>query len=273
MKCRFEDLDGRTVVLTGATSGIGQAILPALLGQGLRLVLVGRSPSKLAGLHDALSGFRGRFQTVVCELSDPESRVTACAEILESNEKIDGFISNAAIDPRREFEHTSVPFFRQVMATNLEPAIDFSQRLLPRLKESAAGRVVLIGSVNWEIAGAYLTAYNTSKAALVGLTRSMAHELAPIGITVNCLSPGAIVVEKEAIRPGRDQDLIALQSVRRRLTPDDLIGPLLLLLSEAGGGISGQILPVDGGLIHPLATADMQQARLENDRENSAFLQ
>ena len=260
-------------MLTGATSGIGQAILPALLEQGLRLVLVGRSPSKLAGLHDALSAYKGRFQTVVCELSDPESRVTACAEILESNERIDGFISNAAIDPRREFEHTSVPFFRQVMATNLEPAIDFSQRLLPRLKESAAGRVVLIGSVNWEIAGTYLTAYNTSKAALVGLTRSMAHELAPIGITVNCLSPGAIMVEKEAIRPGRDQDLIELQSVRRRLTPDDLVGPLLLLLSEAGGGISGQILPVDGGLIHPLATAGMQQKRLEHDRENSAFLQ
>jgi NAD(P)-dependent dehydrogenase (short-subunit alcohol dehydrogenase family) len=272
MTCRFEDLDGRTVVLTGATSGIGRAILPALLEQGLRLVLVGRSAAKLAVLHAELSAYAGRFQTVICELSDPESRAKACDEILATNDRIDGFVSNAAIDPRRRFEESSVPFVRQVMATNVEPGFDFSQRLLPRLKESTAGRIVLIGSLNWEIGSSYLTAYTTSKAALVGLTRSMAHELAPTGITVNCLSPGAIVVEKEALRPGRDDELVKLQSVRRRLTPDDLVGPLLLLLSEAGGGISGQLLPVDGGIIHPIATEDMQGVRLAKDTENPAFM-
>lgn len=272
MRCRFEDLDGRTVVLTGATSGIGRAILPDLLAQGLRLVLVGRSSEKLAALSTELQDHEARFQTVVCELSDPESRAAACDEILETNERIDGFVSNAAIDPRRRIEETSVSLIRQVMATNLEPGIEFSQRLLSRLKASPAGRVVLIGSVNWETGGVYMSAYASSKAALIGLTRTMAHELAPTGITVNCLSPGAIVVEKEGHRPGHDAKITEFQSVRRRLTPDDLVGPLLLLLSEAGGGISGQVIPVDGGLIHPLASASMQEKRLAKDAENPAFL-
>lgn len=272
MKCRFDDLDGRTVVLTGATSGIGRAILPDLLAQGLRLVLVGRSPGKLAELHDELAAYQGHFQTVVCELSDPESREAACDEILATHDRIDGFVSNAAIDPRRRIEETSVPFLRQVMATNVEPGLVFTQRLLPRLKESPAGRVVLIGSVNWETGGVYMSAYASSKAALIGLTRTLAHELAPTGITVNCLSPGAIVVAKEGHRPAHDKTLTDLQSVRRRLTPDDLVGPLLLLLSEAGGGISGQTIPVDGGLIHPIASAALQENRLARDSENPAFL-
>ena len=271
MKFRFNDLAGRTVVLTGATSGIGRAIISDLLEQELRLILMGRSPEKLAAVEDEFSGNKGCFQTVVCELSDPGSRRKACDEILKTNESIDGFISNAAIDPRREFAETSVPLVRQVMATNLEPAFDLSQRLLPRLKQSPAGRIVLIGSMNSETGGVYMSAYAASKAALIGLTRSLAHELGPTGIMVNCLSPGAIVVEKEGRRPERDKRVISLQSVRRRLTKDDLVGPLLLLLSEAGGGITGQVIQVDGGLVHSIATAELQQARLEADRENPAF--
>jgi len=222
-------------------------------------------------VEEELSGYKGRFQTVICELSDPESRRKACDEILESNETIDGFISNAAIDPRREFEDVTVDFVRMVMATNLEPAFDISRRLLPRLKNSPAGRIILIGSVNSETGGVYMSAYAASKAALTGLTRSMAHELGPTGILVNCLSPGAVVVDKEGHRPERDQRVIDLQSVPRRLTPDDLVGPLALLLSEAGGGITGQVISVEGGLIHPIAGAKMQSGRLAIDSKNPAF--
>ena len=116
-----------------------------------------------------------------------------------------------------------------------------------------------------------MTAYAASKGALVGLTRSLAHELHTTNITVNCLSPGAIVVKKEGHHPERDQELIDLQSVPRRLTPKDLIGPLSLLLSEAGGGISGQVISVEGGTFHPLASPKLQQNRLETDSANPAF--
>jgi len=100
---------------------------------------------------------------------------------------------------------------------------------------------------------------------LEALTHSLAHELKHTGITVNCLVPGAILVEKENPTPESNQRLINWQSVGRRLAPADILGPACLLLSEAGGGISGQSLTIDGGMIHPLADPDGQRRRLARD--------
>jgi NAD(P)-dependent dehydrogenase (short-subunit alcohol dehydrogenase family) len=268
---QFNDLSGKTIVLTGATSGIGHAILPDFLRQGLNLILMGRNPEKLAAVAAEHASYKEQIQTITCELSDPKSREEACDQILKNNSAIDGFISNAAIDPRREFEDISTQFVRNVMATNLEPSFHITQKLIPLLKKSPAGRIILIGSITYDLGGTYMSAYAASKGALIGLTRSLAHELYTTNITVNCLSPGAIVVKKEGHHPERDQQLIDLQSVPRRLTPKDIIGPLSLLLSDAGGGISGQVIKVEGGVFHPLASAKLQKIRLETDSTNPAF--
>ena len=141
---RFNDLSGKTVVLTGATSGIGHAILPDFLRQGLNLILMGRNPEKLAAVAKENSSHKEQIQTIVCELSDPQSREKACDQILETNNSIDGFISNAAIDPRREFEKASTTFVRNVMATNLEPSFEITQRLLPLLKKALLEELSLL---------------------------------------------------------------------------------------------------------------------------------
>ena len=264
----FEDLRGKTIALTGASRGIGRALAPGLLIQGVRLILIARDAARLQALVDELRNEcpGSVVEGVVCDLSRPDHRAQAAQEVAAHAPILDGLIHNAAIDPRQPFESTTLDFFRNVMATNVEPALELTRDLLPNIKRSKAGRVVLIGSITFDVGTAYLSSYVASKGALVGLTRSLAHELGEYSITVNCLSPGAIVVEKESNRNSDETDraLMGWQSVKRRLVPDDLLAPLCLLLSECGGAISGQVLTVDGGLVHPIASPDLQSDWVES---------
>lgn len=268
---QFDDLCGKKIILTGANRGIGLGLIPGLLAQGIHLILVARKGDALKKIQKEYGDGRGSIDYAVCDLADHKARIRTSREIAEKYEVIDGIVHNAAIDPRRRFEELDIDFFRQVMATNVEPAIDITRELLPLLKKSAVPRVLLIGSVTFDLGGVFMSAYVASKGALVGLTRSLAHELGPAGITVNCISPGAIVVEKEGTDPEKDQMIINWQSVRRRIVPTDLLAPLCLFLSEAGGGITGQMLRVEGGVTHPMASALSQQKRLAIDAQNPNF--
>ncbi|MFV0417089.1 MAG: SDR family oxidoreductase [Chthoniobacterales bacterium] len=113
---------------------------------------------------------------------------------------------------------------------------------------------------------AYLSAYAATKGAVVGLIRSLAHELKGTNITVNCVIPGAIEVEKENLELGANQKLIEWQTVPRRLTAADILAPDCFFLSNAAGGITAQTLTVDGGLIYPIADGQLQGHLLDKKR-------
>lgn len=262
---RFNDLAGKTLLITGITRGIGRALLPGLLTQGLNLIAVSLGREQMNAVRAELGVDESRLRLFECDLSDPAAVEATGKAIAAAGLRIDGVLHNAAIDPRHPFGKTAPAPWDAVWQINVRAAVTLTQHLLPALRKSGHGRVIFTGSVVSDLGGVYLTAYATAKAAIGGLTRSLAHELKGSGITVNCLVPGAIQVEKEAGSMVGDQQLIAWQSVGRRLTPADLLGPLCLLLSEAGGGISGQCLTIDGGLIHPLISAEMQQSRLSGD--------
>lgn len=262
---RFHDLAGRTVLITGAATGIGKGISLGLAQQGMRLILVDRNEAELRQTAEELRGGGASIETALCDLSDPASRADLAARVVGMAPTLDGLIHNAGVYPRMPLERTTLDFFRQIMAVNVEPALELTRDLLANLERSKAGRVVLLSSITFEIGAAMLSAYVASKGALVGLTRSLAHELGPRGINVNAISPGAVVVERDAARrtPERDQRILSWQSVKRRIFPADMIGPVCLLLSDAGGAINGEVIEVSGGVLHPLADGDFQRARVE----------
>lgn len=257
---RFPDLEGKTLVITGVTRGIGRAILPGLLSQGIRIIAVSRGLDRLEAIRGEVGASADSLQLFDCDLADPAQVSASARQIADANPSIDGILHNAAIDPRQWFGDGDEAFWQQVFQVNVFAAVTLTRHLLPTLRRSPQGRIIFTGSIISEVGGACLSAYSASKGALIGLTRSLAHELRGSNVTVNCAILGAIQVEKEP--EGIDERVISWQSIPRRITPDDLLGTYCLLLSKWGGAINGQTLTIDGGILHSLATPETQGANL-----------
>ncbi len=257
---RFHDLKGRRLLITGITRGIGCAILPALLDQGLEIIALSRNLEKMEEIRTELGASEEQLRLFDCDLSDRNAVAATAQAVVDSGLAIDAILHNAAIDPRHWFEKGDDAFWQEVMQINLFSAITLTRAVLPLLRRSDQGRFIFTGSVMFDLGGACLTAYAASKGAVLGVTQSLAHELKGTGITVNCVIPGAIRVEKEAA--GIDETVIEWQSIPRRLEPSDLVATICLLLSRWGGGITSQSITIDGGIVHSLATPGRQGKKL-----------
>ena len=255
---RFFDLSGRTLLITGVTRGIGRDLLPGLLDQGLNLIAVSRGREQIERIQSEIGLGENRLRFFECDLADPEAVKSVARKIAAEESPLDAILHNAASILRRRFGDMDEASWGELFQINLMAAATLTRLLLPKVRQSRQGRIVFTGSILNDLGGGCLSAYAASKGALAGLTRSLAHELKGTAVTVNCLIPGAIRTESDEASPAIDEQLISWQSVPRRLRSTHLLGPLCLLLSEAGEGISGQEITVDGGIVHPVADPDYQ---------------
>jgi NAD(P)-dependent dehydrogenase (short-subunit alcohol dehydrogenase family) len=243
----------RRILVTGARRGIGAAIAAGLAEPGSSLVLHHLDAAdEIAPVADRCRAAGATVEVVEADLSDPAA-VRALAERVGH---VDILVNNAARASNVRIGELAVEEWQATFAVNVTAPMLLSQAFSAGMRERGWGRIVNITSATVRLGGPSGPSYVSSKAALVGLTRSLARALGPAGITVNAVSPGAIKTEGEVeLARGRDQhrvdaDILAAQALPRRLVPDDLVGVVRFLVSDAAAGLTGQVIEVGAGLVY-----------------------
>lgn len=250
------DMTGRKLLITGAAGGLGGAISWAFARAGAQVYALDIDNAKgerlLAAGHAQDTAVRERLHFIRGDLADVQGLGRQLAALFEQIGGIDVLINNAAIYPSRSIEDYGIEEHRQVQCVNVDAALVCVQAALPHMKRQQHGRIINVLSITMYGGWPLLLPYVTSKGALLGMTRAMARELGPHGITVNAVSPGAFPTDAEKIHPDPEayaRFVLEHQSVQRRGTPQDIANAMLFLAGDASGFITGQTLNVDGGWV------------------------
>lgn len=245
---------GQVVMITGAAQGLGLSMAEAFLAQGAAVVGTDVNPAALGEASRGHSGLETHRMDVTRE--GEIRRVVRAVE--KRHGKIDVLVNNAGVNTMRHrvnVDRFPVHEWDRLIEVNLKGAFLVGQAVLPGMLRRKQGRIIQIGSVLGSIPARLQCAFNSAKAGLAQLTRSMAIELAPSGILVNCVSPGSIMTKgtkklfygSGAKQAGFSRRLLAHIPMGRPGRPDEVSGAVLFFASAASGYITGQVLCVDGG--------------------------
>ena len=246
----------RHAVVTGAARGIGAAIARALIGAGARVTLLGRDAQRLASLAATL---QGETCCVAADVSDPAEVTRAFAEARGRLGPIAILVNNAGQAETAPFGRMSLDVWHRMLAVNLTGTMLCSQAALADMVDAAYGRVVNIASTAALRGFRYGTAYAASKHGVLGLTRSLALEVADRGITVNAVCPGYVetdmmgqAIDNVMARTGRTREearaYFASQNPQQRVVqPGEVAEAVLWLCGDGAAGVNGAAIPISGG--------------------------
>lgn len=243
-------LDGRVVVITGAGQGIGRATAKAMAEAGALPVIAEIDEAKGQSVAREIGN---RAMAVQTDVADPGSLEAMVKTVLDAHGKVDVLINNAAIFTSldmRPFWKIPLEEWDAVMRVNVTGCFLAARAVVETMRAAKFGRIINFSSAAVTMGRPNYTHYTTSKAALIGMTRSMARELGADGITVNAIMPGATYteIERKTVTPEQTEAIVRAQSIPRPETPQDLLGTLMFLSSDASAFMTGQCLTVDGGL-------------------------
>jgi NAD(P)-dependent dehydrogenase (short-subunit alcohol dehydrogenase family) len=257
----YPSLRDRVVVISGGATGIGASIVEHFTLQGSQVVFLDIQDAAADTLIESLKTRKQQEERIVhipqfihCDLTDIKNSLKpACDQILREKTTVHAVINNAASDPRKPTSTITVEDWDNSINVNLRHHFFLIQFLTPALIASGGvGSVVNMGSITWAVPATGLVPYTTSKAAIVGLTRTLAHELGPHGVRVNSILPGAIATERqkqEILTEEYQQWVLGRQALKKMLQPDDVARMALWLVADDSESVTNQGLVVDGGWI------------------------
>jgi len=247
----FHDLKDRSVFITGGGSGIGAAITEGFIRQGAKVAFVQRSDA-----NQFVTEMREKYGHaplfIPCDITDVVALQEAIKLASEAHGTISVLINNAANDARHSLYSYTVEQWDKGMSVNLRPHFFTAQAVAQGMRTLGGGSIINFSSISYMMGNAGYPAYATSKAAITGLTRSLARELGPDKIRVNSLIPGWVLTQKQLDEWATPKDLAAhleKQCLKEHLVPQDVVDATLFLASNASRMMTGQAVVVDGGVV------------------------
>lgn len=243
---RYASLADRHVVVTGGASGIGAELVRAFRAQQASVSFLdidtaaGEAVAKETGAH-----------FYACDVTEIEALRQTLARVEAEGGAVRVLINNAGRDDRHDMQSVEPDYWHRMLALNLDHQFFATQAVRAGMAAAGGGSVIMIGSISWMRGRPGMVAYTTAKAAINGLTRTLARELGPATIRVNCIVPGAILTERQEklwLTPELNQQFIDLQALKFRLDASHVARMALFLGSDESAGATGANFVVDAGL-------------------------
>jgi 3-oxoacyl-[acyl-carrier protein] reductase len=249
----FPGLKDRAVIITGAGQGIGRVFAKAFAKAGSRVVIAEINEKKAASVSAEIMAAGGQALAVTTDVADEASIKEMIGIVEDEYGRIDVLINNAGVFSTlemRPFDQIPLDEWERVLRVNLTGPFLCARAVLPAMRRAKWGRIINMASGAVRLGRPNYLHYIATKSALMGMSLSMAREVGADGITVNSILPGATFteIERKTITPAQKERVIAMQCIPRAEVPEDLVGAVLFLASEASTFVTGQSINLDGGV-------------------------
>jgi D-xylose 1-dehydrogenase len=249
----YPSLRDRAVLITGGASGIGEKIVEQFAKQGAKVAFLDIQNETGTQLVETISADGDSHPYFLpCDLTDISAIQDCVQMVIKKFGTVDTLVNNAGSDTRHSVEAVTSEYWDRAIAVNLKHQFFVSQAVIPAMKKARRGSIINLSSISWMIPSTGLPVYVTAKAAIVGLTRTLAHELGADNIRVNCILPGAILTERQKrlwFTDAYKAEILSSQALKRMILPEEVARLALFLAADDSSAITNQSYAIDGGWV------------------------
>src|SRR6476619_3046704 len=246
------NLSGRTALITGGSKGIGKAVARGMAEAGANIVISARHEDELKKAQAEIAdNLNVKVSYFVADMQDRGAVKRLATDVLKTFGRCDILFNNAGSNKPQALVDTTDDVWDNIVEVNLTSCMSLSRELAPSMVKNKWGRIIYTSSIMGLASNPARGCYSATKAALIGMARAQALELGPHGITVNCLAPGPIATDlpMSLLSPEQKKIFAERTAVKRWGQTIDMVGPILLLATDAGAYVTGNVILADGGIL------------------------